>query len=55
MDAKKKKVVIATVSILAVVGILVVAYKQWGGGTPLFGPGKVDREAKLKRTFILRN
>ena len=54
MEAGTKKKLIIGVSIAAVIGLAYFAWRQWGGGTPIFGPGRVDRESKQKRTFIKR-
>jgi hypothetical protein len=52
MSPQTKRTLIITVSIITVAGLGYLAYRQWGSKEPLFGSGRVDRSAKMNRTFI---
>lgn len=54
MSAKSKKALWITIGVITVVGLGYIAWRQWGSGEPMFGPGKVDRDAKFSRMFNFR-
>lgn len=54
MSAKSKKALWITLGVVTVVGLGYLAWRQWGSGEPMFGPGRVDRNAKMNRVFNFR-
>lgn len=49
MNSKTKQALIITAIALTVIGVGYLAWRQWGGGEPMFGKGKVDKQAKQSR------
>ena len=54
MEAKTKKIILVSVATITIIGITYLAWRQWGSGKPVFGKGKVDKQAKMSRVFNFR-
>ena len=54
MEAKTKKIIWVSIATVTIIGVTYLAWRQWGSKNPVFGKGKVDRQAKMNRVFNFR-